>query len=301
MANISVIVPNFNHASYLEKRIYSILNQTYQDFELIILDDKSSDNSKEAIEQYRNHPKVSQIIYNKINSGSPFKQWQKGINLAIGKYIWIAESDDFADSSFLEKTVHVLDSQEDVSLVYTQSFVVDENSEIIRANYSWTSDLDERRWNKNYVNDGKDEAVRYFLRKNIIPNASAALFRKSALKNITIWPVNMKMLGDWFFWIQLISSNKVAYLSECLNYFRATSQSTRIHDSFEKKKNRLEEQLIVLYKNAELNSIPIATVRDEYIRLLRSFYHMFSYYNKKHAFPLFLLSPSNLKLVFKII
>lgn len=79
MLKVSVIVPNYNHALFLEQRIESILNQTFQDFEVIILDDCSTDNSKKIIEKYRTHPKVSKIIYNDVNSGNTFKQWNTGI------------------------------------------------------------------------------------------------------------------------------------------------------------------------------------------------------------------------------
>ncbi|MFM7682036.1 MAG: glycosyltransferase family 2 protein, partial [Bacteroidota bacterium] len=76
---VSVIIPNYNHALYLKQRIDSVLQQTYPNFEVIILDDKSMDNSHEIIESYRNHPKVVHIEYKEINSGSTFKQWQKGL------------------------------------------------------------------------------------------------------------------------------------------------------------------------------------------------------------------------------
>lgn len=78
MPTVSVIVPNYCHAPYLEQRIESILQQTFQDFELILLDDCSTDGSREILERYRNHPKVSGIFYNERNSGSPFKQWKRG-------------------------------------------------------------------------------------------------------------------------------------------------------------------------------------------------------------------------------
>jgi glycosyltransferase involved in cell wall biosynthesis len=81
---VSVILPNYNHAVFLQKRIDSIFNQSFTDFELIILYDFSTDNSKEIIEQYREHPHVSHIVYNTENSGSTFKQWGKGIELAKG-------------------------------------------------------------------------------------------------------------------------------------------------------------------------------------------------------------------------
>ena len=99
---VSVIIPNYCHAQYLDQRIQSVLEQTYQNFEVIILDDKSTDNSLEVIDKYRSHPKVAKVIINEVNSGSPFKQWERGINEASGDIIWIAESDDYCTPDFLE-------------------------------------------------------------------------------------------------------------------------------------------------------------------------------------------------------
>ncbi|MGL4332344.1 MAG: glycosyltransferase family 2 protein, partial [Bacteroidales bacterium] len=128
---VSVIIPNYNHAKYLNERIDSIINQTFQDFEIIILDDKSSDESKIIIEHYRDHPKVSHIVINKQNSGSPFIQWKKGIDLAKGDLIWIAESDDCAAPTFLEECVNHLVNNTDTVFCFSESFFVDENSNII--------------------------------------------------------------------------------------------------------------------------------------------------------------------------
>ena len=91
MPKVSVIIPNYNHAQFLEQRVESVLNQTFQDFEIIFLDDASTDNSKEVFSKYSNHPKISHVIFNETNSGSPFKQWNKGFGLSTGEYIWIAE------------------------------------------------------------------------------------------------------------------------------------------------------------------------------------------------------------------
>lgn len=134
--NVSVIIPNYNHAPYLIERIESVLNQTYQDFEVIILDDCSKDNSHEIIELYRNHSKVSQIEYNETNSGSTFKQWQKGISMAQGEWIWIAESDDVADFTFLEVLVAKTKKHLDLSIIYSQSLKIDSAGKTIG---SWKS------------------------------------------------------------------------------------------------------------------------------------------------------------------
>ena len=84
---VSVIIPNYNHAPYLKERIDSVLNQTYQDFEVIILDDCSPDNSVEVIELYRSNPHVAHILINEQNTRNTFIQWERGISLAKGKYI----------------------------------------------------------------------------------------------------------------------------------------------------------------------------------------------------------------------
>src|SRR5688572_15349118 len=97
MSLVSVIVPNYNHADFLQQRLESILNQTYQHFEVIILDDFSTDDSKDIIEKYRHNSKVTLISYSTKNMGSTFAQWNKGVEMASGEIIWMAESDDVAD------------------------------------------------------------------------------------------------------------------------------------------------------------------------------------------------------------
>ena len=102
MCKVSVIVPNYNYEQYLPERIDSILNQTYTDFELILLDDASTDGSATLIEKYKDNPHVSHVVINEENSGSPFRQWMKGIVLARGEWVWIAEADDLCEPAFLE-------------------------------------------------------------------------------------------------------------------------------------------------------------------------------------------------------
>ena len=91
---VSVVIPNYNHGKYLRERIDSVLAQSFQDFEIIILDDKSTDDSLSIINEYKDNPHVAHIIVNEQNTGNPFIQWEHGISLAQGEYIWIAESDD---------------------------------------------------------------------------------------------------------------------------------------------------------------------------------------------------------------
>jgi len=215
MPKISVIVPNYNHASYLKQRIESIINQTFQDFELIILDDCSTDNSKEIIEQYRNHPKISRILYNSVNSGSTFKQWDKGVALAEGEWIWIAESDDFAEIYFLENLYKIINQNDSISLCFANSFVINESNNT-KELYNEEFDL----YKKNFCLDGNDLIKKFFSRGNIIPNASAVLFNKKFFKIAMPSFTDYKINGDWFLWINILMGNKCAFTCEPLNYFR---------------------------------------------------------------------------------
>ncbi|MCC6181896.1 MAG: hypothetical protein B6D44_00555 [Ignavibacteriales bacterium UTCHB2] len=217
MAEVSVILPNFNHSKFLEKRISSILYQSYQDYEVIILDDCSTDNSKEIIERYRSHNRVSQIVYNDENSGSTFKQWHKGIELAQGKFIWIAESDDWAEKKFLKETVNVLRQSDSVGLVFTAFFRTNSEGAIL---YSNKTDY-EGKIEPYKIYNGKFLVKDQFLRGNAIPNTSAVVFKKNCYEDVDKEQLfSFRYIGDWFLWIAILSKSNFVYINKELDYFR---------------------------------------------------------------------------------
>jgi glycosyltransferase involved in cell wall biosynthesis len=223
---VSVVIPNYNHAKFLPKRIESVLNQTYNLIEVLILDDASSDNSIEIIRKYKQKDKRIQVYLNEINSGSTFLQWEKGISLAKGEYVWLAESDDYADPKFLSSCIQMVMSNKDVGLIFCQSWRVDENDSIQGSYLEWTNDLDKERWKLPYVNEGSDEIKNYFCFKNIIPNASAAVFKKSLVLNMDE-EKSYRLVGDKVFWAKILLKTVVGYIPEHYNYFRFHSQSVR--------------------------------------------------------------------------
>ena len=203
---VSIIVPNYNHAIYLRRRLDTIFNQTFQNFEVIILDDCSSDNSKEIIEEYRNRPQVNHIVYNEVNSGSPFKQWAKGFEFAQGEYIWIAESDDWAELTFLEETVQRIRAY-NVNLVFTNSYIVFPDKQTIDVEIQ-----------KDSFFDGKWLIRNKMIFQNFILNASAALFKKETLNSIPKTYQSFKSSGDWLLWIEFCLIGNVYYCAKILNY-----------------------------------------------------------------------------------
>lgn len=220
---VSVIIPNYNYARYIENRIQSVLNQTFQNFELILLDDASSDESITIIEQYRNHPKVSHVEINASNSGSPFLQWEKGISLARGKYIWIAEADDLADKDFLSLTVRALDENPGATVAITMSHLIDGNG--IPSTLKPYEFFDED--NSIHIYDGDSYLATRMLFQNSCYNASMTLFRKDAYNNVVDKTyLKMRYAGDWYFWVVMINNHQIAEIRKRLNYFRLHSAST---------------------------------------------------------------------------
>ena len=92
---------------------------------MILLDDCSADNSCDILNAYKEHPKVSALVLNEKNTGNTFLQWDRGIRLAKGKYVWIAESDDTADIHFLEATVAALELNPSAIMCLTGSILID--------------------------------------------------------------------------------------------------------------------------------------------------------------------------------
>lgn len=212
---VSVIVPNYNHAPYLRQRLDSIFNQTFQNFEVIILDDRSTDNSKEIIEEYRNQPQISHLVYNDINSGSPFRQWGKGFNLAQGEYIWIAESDDWAEATFLEVLVPILDENKNLTIAYSNS-----------DHFSISDHQNSNVFPKDTLINGLTFFNNHMLTRNSICNASCTLFRRASSLGIPPDYQSFGSCGDWLFWIELCQKGDVFYTSKVLNHFRQHEEST---------------------------------------------------------------------------
>lgn len=228
MPKVSVIIPNYNHARYLPRRIDSVLNQTFTDYELIILDDQSPDHSREVIDSYKARYSDIQTVYNEKNSGSPFAQWNKGAQMAKGEYLWFAESDDFCEPNLLETLVPILDQNPTVGMAYAQTYLVDEESEIknsYQKNLEFIYESD--AWQKPFVKSGAEACRDWLLFHNPIPNASGALIRKKAFIDCGMADRSMKLNGDWFLYAKILSESDLAFTPELLNYFRVHEHTQR--------------------------------------------------------------------------
>lgn len=229
LRKISVIVPNFNYAQHLNTRISSILHQSYPIFELIVLDDASTDESVEVIRAITaaSERKI-RLVRNDTNSGSPFAQWKKGLELAKGDFVWIAEADDIAKSDFLECMVSSFASDR-VAFSFSDSIPIDEFGVELAPNYK---DYYDRAVPGGLSVDetfsGTDFARRYLSQRNVILNVSSVLWRKSALiDSFRLEQENLagfRLAGDWLLYLQACLQGDVAYVSTPLNLHRRHAQ-----------------------------------------------------------------------------
>lgn len=226
---VSVIVPCYNHARFLPQRLESIYNQSYSQFEVILLDDCSTDNSREILERYRSHPRTSQVILNEKNSGSAFTQWERGVKLAKGEFIWVAESDDYCELNFLEVAMSKLSQGND--LFYAKTIRVNEDgSPMEGAQERWYKDISTTRWLSDFENDAQNEVRDVLFTKCVINNASAVVFRnEKRIYNYLVEVKGMYYSGDWLFWIlYLLDSKRICYSVATTNYFRTHPAVTRL-------------------------------------------------------------------------
>lgn len=127
---ISVIMSVFNCEKFIQQAIESVLNQSFKNFELIIIDDKSTDNTLQIIERFKKHDSRIVLIKNKINLG-PAKSRNIGILTSKGEYIAILDADDISLKNRFEKQYTFLEQNQDIFLVCCNNYIINENSQIV--------------------------------------------------------------------------------------------------------------------------------------------------------------------------
>lgn len=225
---ISIIVPNYNYEQYLTERLDSIYMQTHKNIEVILLDAHSTDNSRDILLKYKNkYPDITTTIFSEKNGGGVFQQWAKGLAQAKGKYIWIAESDDWCEKDFIEKLIPAFSDQA-IMLAFAKSDFI-QNGIKINSTEQYLNDI-ELPWYRSFSISANDLVKTAFSIKNIIPNVSSVIFRnvgKISGEIFSQWH-NFKLCGDWLFYIDFIKGGAVHYSTETKNYYRVHEKSTSL-------------------------------------------------------------------------
>jgi glycosyltransferase involved in cell wall biosynthesis len=231
MPRVSVVIPNHNRARHLGRRIESVLGQRFADIEVLVLGDASLDASREVAQRYAGDGRV-RLHFNERSSGSAHRQWQRGLAMTSARYVWIAESDDHADPALLDHLVPELEADPRVGLAVCNSWCVDADDGMLGRYFDgWRreriSDYDLSRFDQRFVMDGADYARELMSPWNTIPNASAVLFRRSALESIGGPVTELRLCGDWLTYCKLLARHRIARVPHHLNFFRQHTHAVR--------------------------------------------------------------------------
>lgn len=236
---VSIVFTSYNHKEYLKQALDSLVNQTYPNLEIIIIDDCSTDGSQEILKKYGHFDHINLILKTQ-NSGSYVKASNFGASLAKGKYILFAQCDDFAESTQIDDLVKVFEQNRTVGVVFSQSYLVDENGNTLANDFTGRENSFKKAVEKNGLISGRK--MKEFLSFScVIPNLSAALIKRELYEKINGLSEKYLVVADWEFWLDLTDETDFFYLSEPLNYFR--QHSTTIRSSI-----KMRTQIIEIYK-----------------------------------------------------
>ncbi len=205
---VSFVVTNHNYSRYLEHAIGGLLAQTYTSLEIIVVDDCSTDNSREVLQRYADHARV-RLVYHEQNQGS-IHSYNEGLHLARGEFVGVFDADDYSVSADgVARQVAMFDANPDVGFVYSGFVIVDETNTPFRESKPWSSD---------HVRSGLD-AFADLLFLNTVPH-SGTLVRRSCHEVVSYYDTRLPYAGDWDLWLRLAARFAVGYIAVPLYAYR---------------------------------------------------------------------------------
>ncbi len=221
---VSVIVTSYNHAEFLERRMESLINQTYQNIEILVIDDCSPDHSVEILQRYASNPKVKLLLREK-NCG-----WvtvsNLGVEMTTGEYVIFANCDDACDSHMIERLVQAMQARPETGIAFCRSLLVDEHDAVLGDDFTIRESSFRSRCADDTLIAG-NEMARFLLHSCVIPNLSAALFRRECFSAVGNLSSDYRVCCDWDLFFRVVSRYDVAYIAEPLNYFRQHQTTIR--------------------------------------------------------------------------
>ena len=210
MPKISVVLPTYNGMKYIKHSIDSVLNQTFSDFELIIIDDCSTDGTGEFLDRYEKEDTRIRVLHNEENLKLP-ASLNKGFKLAKGEYFTWTSDDNWYEKDAFEIMIKALDDNPEVGMVYCNCIVIDENERIVDA---WK--LSPPAW----IRTG-----------NCI--GACFMYRSDVANIVGEYDTTMFLAEDYDYWLRIYENSKLLHLTDFLYRYRAHGESltaTRLKD-----------------------------------------------------------------------
>lgn len=222
MPKISVLLTSYNHAGFIRQAIDSVLQQTFTDFELLILDDASTDDSWWIIKSY-DDPRIK-AIRNKKKGEITFKVIDVISNVATGEYIAVHHSDDLWEPRKLEQQVAYLDSHSEVGAVFTDAAAISEDNLLVEghfySNIFTQPNRTRHQWLRHFFSDG-----------NALCHPSI-LIRRKCFEECGFYRPWLWQIDDFDMWIRLLLKYEIHILPEKLTRFRVRNNEANVSGNY---------------------------------------------------------------------
>jgi len=221
---VSIVVTSYNHAEFLHQRMESLFAQTWKNIEIIVVDDCSTDLSRDYLKQFENYPKV-RLCFLESNKGYVYAS-NFGVSQSKGELIVFAECDDFSEPDQIESLYKEITSNNSISVCFSGSNIIDEKGRHLGF------DFDERNWafqkfcQSDVLISGK-QLLKMMLQANVVRNMSAAMFKKSDFNRIEGLTEKYQLSADYDLWIRMAEVGDFFYIKKPLNNFRTHPTTLR--------------------------------------------------------------------------
>lgn len=210
MPKISVVIPTYNAAQYVGEAIESVLNQTFKDYEIVVVDDGSTDNTEELLQKY-----VDRIRYIKQKNGGEGAARNRGIREAHGEWVAFLDADDLWLPHKLKVQMEFVEQHPDVDFIYGDTSVFDSNRVLSKSVFS------ERQPHEGRI-------IKNLLRENCVPILSV-IARKKCFEKSGLFKEGMKYCTDYEMWLRFAKYFKFGYVNEvvasCRKHEKGVSQN----------------------------------------------------------------------------
>lgn len=221
---VSVVVASYNHARFLERRMDSLIRQTYRALEVIVIDDRSTDNSVEVLQRYTTDPRVRLVV--RDQNGGWVAVSNQGVELARGEFLMFANCDDSCDPKLIECLVAAMRANPTAGIAYCRSWLTDENDAILADDFIIRERAFRRRCETDTLIDGRTMAA-FLMESCVIPNLSAALFRRDVYLAAGMLSPSYRVVCDWNLFFRVVECADAFYIAEPLNNFRQHGTTIR--------------------------------------------------------------------------
>ena len=212
MPKVSVCIPTYNTARYLPEAIESALRQNFEDYELLICDNASTDETPEICSRYRD----SRLRYERFDEFvGQAANWNRCLDLATGQYIVLLHSDDILRPDFLQRAANVLDKHPEVGLIHCTVQHINQNGDPLYV---------QKLYDEDQIEEGEVTFKRLLL-EGCLVNPAGLMVRRTVYEQVGRFTEEIVWGVDWHMWMRIALQAKTAYLAEALAEYRQHAQS----------------------------------------------------------------------------